>query len=569
MFELAPLNRPERLSAIGRLFLTVATLTAFTFDRDFDPMHSRHMVVAVLQVYLVYSVLAAIAAWIRPLGSPAAKLASHGFDLAVAAFLNFVVEGSNSPFFALFIFALFSASLRFGSRGVIVTGGLVLTFFGSFGVVAYSVPEIDLTRFAVRSSYLVVVIVLLTYLTAYLQSLRDQMAQLALWPREWRPELATSMEDLFRRAASLLRVKTVVALWEDSDEPWLYVAEVTDDRFAMITEPPDRYQPMVQRSIEGTSFLVRQAGGAFVLHDKRGSATAFDEPPVNPALLERYHIDTAISSAFRGENLAGRAFFIGRTNMASDEIVLAEIVTSLIGLSLQQHLMVEQLKRTAVSEERIRMARDLHDGIVQSLAGVTLHLHALDRLIEDNPAQARQTLREIQEALLTDQRELRSYIAQLRPIIESADASTLSALIDALARRVEQQWGVKVSALVDDPVELISAGIREEVFRLAREGVINAAKHAQSTAIGVVLRLQENRVAITIDDNGRGLPFTGRYTLAELRATRRGPITLKERVALVGGDLVIDTSSAGTRIEIEVPLSLFEVRSDHTRVAGG
>ena len=569
MFELAPLNRPERLSAIGRLFLTIATLTAFTLDRDFDPIHARGLVVAVLQVYLVYSVLAAMVAWFRPLASPAAKLVSHGFDLAIAALLNFVVEGASSPFFALFIFALFSASLRFGSRGVLLTGGVVLAFYGSFGVVAYSVPEIDLTRFAVRSSYLIVVIVLLTYLTTYLQNLREQMAQLALWPREWRPELATSMEDLFRRAGVLLRVNSVIALWEDSDEPWMYVGSVTNDRFSITTEPPDRYQPVVRQSLEGKSFLVRQAGGRFILHDKRGAATASDDPPVNAALIERYQIDIAISSAFTGENLAGRAFFIGRASMASDEIVLAEIVTSLIGLSLQQHLMVEQLKRGAVTEERIRMARDLHDGIVQSLAGVTLHLHALDRLIEDNPAQARQTLREIQDALLTDQRELRSYIAQLRPIIESDDASSLGTLIDALARRVERQWGVKVATLVDDPVELISAGMREEVFRIVREGVINAAKHAQSTEIGVVLRLRNKRMAITIDDNGRGLPFKGRYTLAELRESRRGPITLKERVTQVGGDLVLETNATGTRIEIEVPLSLFEVRSDYTGVAGG
>jgi signal transduction histidine kinase len=84
--------------------------------------------------------------------------------------------------------------------------------------------------------------------------------------------------------------------------------------------------------------------------------------------------------------------------------------------------------------------------------------------------------------------------------------------------------------------------------------VVNAARHAQASAVHVDLAVQDDHVRITVSDNGHGFPFRGHYNLAALTDLQSGPVMLKERVTSLGGSLTLDSSETGACLDICLPL---------------
>jgi signal transduction histidine kinase len=93
-----------------------------------------------------------------------------------------------------------------------------------------------------------------------------------------------------------------------------------------------------------------------------------------------------------------------------------------------------------------------------------------------------------------------------------------------------------------------------EIFNIINEAAANAAKHAGGSQIDVDVRVGDETVTIIVQDDGRGFPFHGTYDLDMLDDLKRGPVTLKERVASLNGDLRLQTSSGGTRLEVTLAL---------------
>jgi signal transduction histidine kinase len=214
----------------------------------------------------------------------------------------------------------------------------------------------------------------------------------------------------------------------------------------------------------------------------------------------------------------------------------------------------------AIESERRRLAREVHDGVLQSLTAVALQLEALSAFIEHNPERARERLQRLGEMLCDEQQELRKWLESLagaRPATTST--GDLVPLLHKLCRRLEFQWGYRaelnVSARMEIPARLI-----EHVYRLLQEGLNNVGRHAKATCVRVEVRVQGASLRLLIADNGRGFPFHGSYGLASLRARRVGPQSLMERLSWLGGDLVVDSLPSGARIEITWPLPAGEFR---------
>ena len=97
--------------------------------------------------------------------------------------------------------------------------------------------------------------------------------------------------------------------------------------------------------------------------------------------------------------------------------------------------------------------------------------------------------------------------------------------------------------------------IADNIYRIVQEGVLNAARHADASVISVDFALDGDKVRVRIADDGRGFPFQGTYDLRALNEMNKGPLTLKERVAELGGELTLSTTDTGTELLIVVPLA--------------
>ena len=213
----------------------------------------------------------------------------------------------------------------------------------------------------------------------------------------------------------------------------------------------------------------------------------------------------------------------------------------------------ERLERTATEHERLRLARELHDGVLQSLTGVTFQLRALAKLVEEYPAPVRNRLRDIEQLLQSEQRSLRAWIETVKPKAPTAMASSsdMSAALGALCDRYSR-WGMHVTFAMP-MAAAVPRTLGDEIYSLVQEGLSNAARHAQSRSATIVLEVSEDRVRLVIDDDGVGFPFKGRYDLALLNARNMGPTSIKERVAALSGQMSLLSTLSGSRIEIALP----------------
>jgi len=216
----------------------------------------------------------------------------------------------------------------------------------------------------------------------------------------------------------------------------------------------------------------------------------------------------------------------------------------------------DRVQRAAMQDERMRLARELHDGVLQSLTGAALQLEALSRLVEVDPQLARQRLRNIEDLITEEQRELRSWIEKLRPAAATAMASDvdLSAALEKLCNRVQRDWGLEV-VLTAEGHGAIPRTLGDEIYRLVQEALNNVARHALAAISRVTFRMTSDRIYITVADDGRGFPFRGRYELATLMDAQMGPVSLKERIASLRGHLVLTSTNTGSRLEITLPVN--------------
>lgn len=188
----------------------------------------------------------------------------------------------------------------------------------------------------------------------------------------------------------------------------------------------------------------------------------------------------------------------------------------------------------AQDTERARIARELHDGVGQALAALSLELgQATQPGLEGARAATREALA-----------ELRIAIDDLRPA--RLDERGLVASLRDVLERFEVRAGVEAS-LRHTGRDVRDEGLAAGLLRVTQESLTNVARHASASEVGVVLDVTDARVALTVQDDGAGFEL-------DTPRTGHGLENLHDRVTLLGGTLIVDTAPGrGTAIRVVVP----------------
>jgi signal transduction histidine kinase len=236
-----------------------------------------------------------------------------------------------------------------------------------------------------------------------------------------------------------------------------------------------------------------------------------------------------------------------------DDSIL-EGVASHVMADINHFFSKERLEQVTIADERVRLARELHDGLLQTLSGTLLQLEAVSALIDENPHAAHQRLREIGDTVADEQRNLRVWIRNLktRTKVSMVSSTDLARALDALGQQVEKQWGLRVTTTTGGG--MISRTQGDEIYRLVQESLAAAGKHAFALTADVGVWISRDCVRVKVADDGLGFPFHGRYDLAMLMERNVGPRSLKERVASLGGNLVLTSTLHGSELEMTLPL---------------
>ncbi len=377
-----------------------------------------------------------------------------------------------------------------------------------FGLVALAVASISSARTRAEAAQRAVL--------SELQGALETLRKVSDWPLFVDAGLAGAARKVLEHAARVVGAARAVAVWEAEDEPWVYV--VSSD-----------------------------GAGADVARHPPAALQAIEDSMAGPGIA---------SAPFQLERVMGRVFFTGPGAATRDLVALVEVVAREVGNSLDQLYVHDRLQQVAIREDRIRVARDLHDGVLQSLTGVRLQLQAL-AAESDAPAGVSEQLLAVERAIAIEQRELRLFIEDLKPASKSVGADgQVAAALEQLRARLGAEWKTPIALRVVPPSLALPAYTEQAVRLMVHEAVVNALKHAHPSRVSVDVEADASgTVHIAVSDDGRGFPFRGRRDHAQLAAADAGPASLRDRVQAMGGTLAIDSLATGSRVEISVPIA--------------
>jgi two-component system NarL family sensor kinase len=156
----------------------------------------------------------------------------------------------------------------------------------------------------------------------------------------------------------------------------------------------------------------------------------------------------------------------------------------------------------------------------------------------------------LERALAIEQRELRFFIADLKPTPVPVDDGSLASRLDALRERIALEWKTPVMITVAPGGQPVPGAVEQAVPMMVHEAVVNALKHAQPSRVTVYVASVPGELRITVTDDGHGFPFKGRYDHAALSQSAIGPRSLFERVSAFGGQMAIESSETGSRVQM-------------------
>jgi signal transduction histidine kinase len=254
------------------------------------------------------------------------------------------------------------------------------------------------------------------------------------------------------------------------------------------------------------------------------------------------------------DNAVNRSSHAGHDELPFRGEVLLDGSTRRVVADIQQFFSKPRIEKAAMQDERARLGRELHDGLLQSLAGAAIQLEVIARLIATDPDAAKARLRELSLLFGEQQRDLRRWIdsARATPAPAMAPVAELAAAIEKLRQRVARQHGLRVDVVLPE-VGSVPRSVGEHVYRIVQEGLTNIGKHARARIARVELRIAIDRVQLVIADDGVGFPFHGTLDLDALQHRCAGPRSITDRVAALKGTLTVASSLSGAQLLVSLP----------------
>jgi NarL family two-component system sensor histidine kinase LiaS len=271
--------------------------------------------------------------------------------------------------------------------------------------------------------------------------------------------------------------------------------------------------------------------------------------------LTKKRLEILLQSALMIErgNLSTRVPYLGEDEIGLLGERLNEMTTrfqqqvvSLQRLSAHNAELTEQVKHAAVTEERQRLARELHDAVSQQLFAISMTMAALKRTLASNPEKASRQVELVEEMAAAAQSEMRALLLHLRPA--HLEGKSLREGIEGLLRELQAKHTLEFSWQLDD-FSSLPKGIEDHLFRILQEALSNTLRHAKATKVEVKLGQTQNQLRLRITDDGIGFADG-----EEKKSSSYGMKLMEERVAEIGGVLVISSAPGhGTMIEVTIP----------------
>jgi len=573
-------RRIERWLATARVILAVSALVAI----QMDPTQLGHSWAAygLFVFYMANGILILMLLRRRQQSTAAFRLMVHAGDIAWPALISIFSEGPRTPFFLFFVFVLAAAAYRWGLWETLGTAAaeVALLWGESFvllhlslgaggslpwallGGLRVNTVDFEPKRLFMLSVYLLVMGLLLGYLAEQQKHLRAEKAVVTGTLSRIRVEagLTGTLEQIFRETMSMYGASRTMVASQESHSQRVFVGELKANNGA----PPEfKWHDSGPR--DAKTYLEDFPGSVCyaAFNGERWTTLALDEsghqsPVVNLAPISQLRqvqtFDSVITVSFLfGREWRGRVFLFNpswRGEKQEELRFLLDLVQQ-VGPAVYNVYLLHRLRRRAGAAERARFARELHDGAVQSLIAVEMQVDVLRRQADaGQPIGAE--LGRIQGLLREEVLKLRELMQQMKAI--DVDAQKLLGVLHDTVERFQRETGISARFVTDLEDLDMPQRICREILRIVQEGLVNVRKHSGARHVLVRLGSSLQKWNLTMEDDGKGFPFAGRYKQEQMDEVGKGPMMIMERVGLIAGELTVESNPGqGTRLEVTVP----------------
>ena len=574
-------RRIERWLATARVFLAVSTLVAIRMDPT--ELGNSWAAYGLFVFYLANGILIMMLLRRRRQSTAGFRLLVHAGDVAWPALISIFAEGPRAPFFLFFFFVLAAAAYRWGLWETLGTAAaeVALLWIESFVLIhGWLAPggssswravlglRVNATAFGPQqlfmlSIYLLVMGLLLGYLAEQQKHLRAEKAVVNGILSRIRVEagLTGTIEMIFHEMLSMYGASRVVVASQESHSQRVFVGEL--DR--KIGRGRSEWHWLETGLRDAKTYLDDFPGDVCyaamdgdrwttLALDASGNQIAVDNLAPISQLREVGNFDSLVTVAFLfGSEWRGRIFLFNpswRGEKQEELRFLLDLVHQ-VGPAVYNVYLLHRMRRRAGAAERARFARELHDGAVQSLIAVEMQVDVLRRQ-SDAGKPVGGELSRIQGLLREEVLKLRELMQQMKAI--DVDSQRLLGVLNDTVERFQRETGISARFVTDlDDLDMPQRVCRE-ILRIVQEGLVNVRKHSGARHALVRLGSSADKWSLTVEDDGKGFAFAGRYNQEQMEELGKGPMIIKERVGLIAGELTVESNPGqGTRLEVTVP----------------
>lgn len=572
-------RRIERWLATARVFLAVSTLVALRMD----PTELGHSWAAygLFVFYMANGILILMLLRRRQQSTAAFRVLVHAGDIAWPAFISLFAQGARSPFFLFFFFALAAAAYRWGLWETLGTAAaeVVLLWIESL-VVLHLWPQGSLPLRALRglqinvkefqpsplfmlSIYLIVMGLLLGYLAERQKHLRAEKAVITGTLSRVRVEagLTGTISQISQEVISMYGASRAVVASQEIHSKRVFVGEISETsgdakaEFRWLESAVRDAKTYLEDFPAHVCFATQSGSNWTTLAlDQEGHPVPVTNLAAISQLRQTQAFNSVITAPFLfGSDWRGRVFLFNPSERGDKQEKLRFLVDLVrqVGPAVYNVYLLHRLRRRASAAERARFARELHDGAVQSLIAVEMQVDVLRRQAEANTPITGE-LGRIQGLLREEVLKLRELMQQMKAI--DVDSEKLLPVLRDTVERFQRETGINARFVTDlDELDMPQRVCRE-LLRIVQEGLVNVRKHSGARHALVRLASSGERWNLTVEDDGKGFPFEGRYNQQQMEEAGKGPMIIRERVRLISGELTVEsTPGQGTRLEVTVP----------------
>jgi signal transduction histidine kinase len=466
---------------------------------------------------------------------------AHAVDIALFAVLVYLTNGDNNPFATFSIFIFLSAAIRWGWRATSLTAILLTLLYLLAG--AYqpsSGVHFHFSDFVAGAGQLIVLSLILIWfgINQRSESIRGSADELLA---DKTIEGGRALENGLQAAMAVARARRAVVVWSRSPA-------------RRATALVDNGESVSESELEA-AWVAPPASAPFLYDLRKNRALTRDAERNLRAFAPSDHIRSETANALgltqglavpiRGDRGQGQIFVEHVRGLSTDHFAIGDEISRAVAMHIQRRALMKAAEEGAEGRSRLAIARDLHDSVVQFLAGAAFRLEAMKRSLGSG-REITPELNELKELMLLEQGELRSFITALRSGSQM-ELAELARDLQSLATRLSRQWDVQCTFSAEPNDMMVPTRLHFDAQQLVREAIANAVRHAG--AKNVSIRVGSESDEVTLDFVNDGTPYP------EGPGKNRMPTSLRERVEAAGGRVDLSRGMGVTRISIVLPIA--------------